>query len=153
MFIEDGSFVRDDDVRPAALSPAYSCLGCHNDDPNDPIPEKELEQAATQAVNMHSPTFISQPASDISLGVYPNPSRGNTNITYTLVNSESVTIVIYNAAGQSVFSLNKGYESTGTHSFLWNGTSNTGASIESGYYFIQVTAGKAVSAQKLVIMK
>lgn len=54
MFTEDGSFVRDDAGRPAALSPAYSCLGCHNDDPNDNILDKTLEVAAAQAADMHA---------------------------------------------------------------------------------------------------
>ena len=54
MFTEDGSAVRNDDTRSAALSPAYSCLGCHNDDPNDNIPDKTLEQAAAGAANMHA---------------------------------------------------------------------------------------------------
>jgi two-component system nitrogen regulation sensor histidine kinase NtrY len=54
MFTEDGSAVRDDATRPAALSPAYSCLGCHNDDPNDGIPDFTLEQVAAIANNMHA---------------------------------------------------------------------------------------------------
>ena len=54
MFTEDGSAVRDDDTRPAALSPEYTCLGCHNDDPNDNIPDKTLEQAIAGAADMHA---------------------------------------------------------------------------------------------------
>ena len=53
MFTEDGSAVRDDSERPASLSPAYVCLGCHNDDPNDRIPDKTLEQAIAAAKDMH----------------------------------------------------------------------------------------------------
>jgi hypothetical protein len=54
MFTEDGSAVRDDAERSAALSPAYSCLGCHNDSPTDAIPDKTLEVAAAQAADMHA---------------------------------------------------------------------------------------------------
>jgi len=54
MFTEDGSAVRDDATRPAALSPAYSCLGCHNDDPNDGIPNLTLQAAAAIANDMHA---------------------------------------------------------------------------------------------------
>jgi len=49
MFTEDGKWVKDDDTREASLSPAYSCLGCHNDDPNDDIPDMTLEAAAAAA--------------------------------------------------------------------------------------------------------
>ncbi len=54
MFTEDGAWVRDDATRPAALSPAYPCLGCHNNDPNDDIFELTLEFAASYAANMHA---------------------------------------------------------------------------------------------------
>ena len=54
MFTEDGAWVRDDATRPAALSPAYPCLGCHNNDPNDNIFELTLEFAASFAANMHA---------------------------------------------------------------------------------------------------
>jgi hypothetical protein len=54
MFTEDGSWVRDDDERQAALSPAYSCLGCHNNDPDDDIMNMTLEFAASYAKNMHA---------------------------------------------------------------------------------------------------
>jgi len=53
MFVADGSFVRDDAGRAASLSPAYSCLGCHNDDPNDNIPDKTLAEAVASALDMH----------------------------------------------------------------------------------------------------
>jgi hypothetical protein len=153
MFTEDGSAVRDDDERPAALSPAYSCLGCHNDDPDDLIPEKTLAQAVAGAKFMHSPAFISQHEVDISLGVYPNPSRGLTNVNFTLTNSELISLEIFNASGQLVYSLKNANYSAGTQVIRWDGRSNTGANIKSGYYFIQLTAGNSVSVQKLVMMK
>lgn len=53
MFTEDGSAVRDDATRPASLSPAYSCLGCHNRSATDGIPDKTLEEAVSGALNMH----------------------------------------------------------------------------------------------------
>ena len=150
MFIADGSFVRDDADRPAALSPAYSCLGCHNDDPDDLIPEKTLAQAAAGAANMHSPEYISQHEHDMALGVYPNPSRGLTNISFTLTGPEEVTISVYNTSGQLIYSA-RSLHNTGTHTLQWNGLSNTGASIEAGYYLVQVIAGNTSSVQKLIM--
>ena len=153
MFIEDGSFVKDDDEREAALSPAYSCLGCHNDDPDDLIPDKTLEQAAAGAKFMHSPENITQHENNISLGVYPNPTRGLTNINFVLTNSEMVSVEIFNTSGQLVYSLRNVQMTAGEQLIQWEGTSNAGASIEAGYYFIQVTTGNHVSVQKLIMMK
>lgn len=53
MFTEDGSAVRDDAERPASLSPAHVCLGCHNDDPDDNNMDMTVEAAAMIAKDMH----------------------------------------------------------------------------------------------------
>ena len=53
MFNDDGSAIRDDETRPAGLSVAYACLGCHNRDANDNIPDKTIEQALESAADMH----------------------------------------------------------------------------------------------------
>ena len=53
MFNEDGSAVRDDAERPASLSPAYVCLGCHNNNANDGVLDLTLEAAVSIAKDMH----------------------------------------------------------------------------------------------------
>ncbi|MCD4731911.1 MAG: T9SS type A sorting domain-containing protein [Bacteroidales bacterium] len=152
MFIPDGSFVRDDEDRPAALSPAYACLGCHNDDPDDDIPDKTLEQAAAQAAGMHNETSVTETKS-IALGVYPNPSFGATKINFTLPNSGSIALTIYNASGQVVYSLMDEDKSAGNQTIPWNGQSNTSADVKPGYYFVKISAGNLSSVQKLVLIK
>jgi len=151
MFIADGSFVRDDEDRPAALSPAYSCLGCHNDDPDDDIPDKTLEEAAEQAAGMHNETSIAENFS-ISFGVSPNPTFGPTKINFTLPNAEVIELDIYNVSGQVVYSINEN-KSAGAQTISWNGQSNTGAVIKAGYYFVKVSAGNLSSVEKLVLIK
>ncbi len=152
MFSPDGSVVRDDDEREAALSPAYSCLGCHNDDPNDAIPDKTLEQAAAGAAGMHGGSFIYEP-DYLTLGVFPNPSRGLTNISFELKNTEHVSIEIFNASGQLVYSQKDEYYSAGEQVFHWDGTSNIGANVGTGYYFISITTGNKTASLKLLMIK
>ncbi len=53
MFTDDGSAVRDDDTRPASLDLYHACLSCHNDDPNDDIPDKTVDELAEFAHHMH----------------------------------------------------------------------------------------------------
>jgi hypothetical protein len=152
MFTADGAWVRDDSARSASLSPAYSCLGCHNNDPDDNIPEKTLEAAALSATAMHHATSVSQHA-ELSLGIYPNPSSGPTVITFTLARAENVTLRVFNTAGQMVYQLANERRPAGSQLIQWNGTSNTGAEMVSGYYFVKLTDGNLTSVQKLVMMK
>ncbi|MBC8320954.1 MAG: T9SS type A sorting domain-containing protein [Bacteroidetes bacterium] len=151
MFNESGSVVRDDNERQASYSPAYSCLGCHNDDPNDNIPDKTLAEAAAAAKDMHETTSIFNPKS-IALGVFPNPSNGNTNISFSLKNEGNVSIKVYNATGQLVYNIEREFKA-GDNSVRWNSESNTGVEVISGYYFVKVTSGNLSSIQKLVLVK
>jgi len=152
MFTADGAWVRDDDEREASLSPAYSCLGCHNNDPDDGIPDKTLEQAVAQAKDMHEATFISQ-QKELVLNVYPNPSVGPMKINFSLMHSQDVNVRIYNASGQVVYSLSEVNVPSGSMAIDWNGASNTGMDIQAGYYFVSVTVGTLTSVEKVVIMK
>ena len=152
MFTEDGAWVKDDDEREAALSPAYSCMGCHNNDPDDNIPDKTLAQAAAQAKGMHKDaTFIAE-QKDLNLGLYPNPSTGLVKINFTLKSNEDVRVEIFNTSGQVVYSLVENNIPSGVHLIHWDGTSNTGAFVKSGYYFVKVRAGNLTSVQKVVLM-
>ena len=151
MFTLDGAWVKDDEDRQAALSPAYSCLGCHNDDPDDNIPDKTLEEAAAQAAGMHDETSVAENFS-IAIGVYPNPMFGSTKISFTLPNAEVVELNIYNVSGQLVYSINEN-KSAGAQTISWNGQSNTGADMKSGYYFVKISAGNLSSVEKLILMK
>ena len=148
MFTEDGAWVRDDDEREASLSPAYSCLGCHNDDPDDDIPNKTLEQAVAQAGDMHDPSFIAQHSKEIEMTLYPNPTNGATNISVTLPDGVNVSVRIFNTAGQLIYMQESAYKPAGTHQFFWDGSN-----AEAGYYFVKVTAGDRTTVKKLVLMK
>ncbi len=151
MFTEDSTAVRDDDVRPAALSPHFACLGCHNDDPNDAIPDKTIEDAAAGAVDMHGESSVNE-LSFFDLGIYPNPATGPTQISFVLTNAKSIDLNIFNASGQLVYSLTDVQKSAGNQVMVWNRESNTGMKINPGYYLVKLSAGNQTSVQKLVIM-
>lgn len=150
MFTEDGSNVRDDETRPASLSPAYSCLGCHNDDPDDGIPDKTLEEAVEDAHFMHSPQGVNL-NKEVKVNVYPNPSNGVTRIS--IVNNEvnGASLKIFNVTGQMVYNVEN--IAAGNQVIYWDGSSNTGANVDAGYYFIKINTGTSSTTQKLVLMK
>ncbi len=152
MFTADGKWVRNDEERPAALSPAFACLGCHNHDPDDEIFDKTLEQAVATARGIHTITYISEQG-DLQLGVYPNPTTGPLKINFSLARAQNVNIEIYNVSGQIVYEENEVNPFSGNQIVDWNGTSNTGVDIQAGYYFVKVSAGHLTSVKKVVLMK
>jgi len=152
MFVEDGSAVRDDETRAASLSPAYACLGCHNDDAEDGISEKTLEDAAAGAVGMHSATHVAS-QNELSLGMYPNPSSGETRIRINLPAASELKINIFNASGQIVYASSGKTYGQGNQDIYWDGKTNSGEEVNSGYYFVKVSAGTLSSVDKLVLIK
>ncbi|MEN8229830.1 MAG: FlgD immunoglobulin-like domain containing protein [Bacteroidota bacterium] len=153
MFTEDGSAVRDDDTRAASLSPGHACLGCHNDDPDDGIPDKTLEEAAAGAAGMHVDATRVAISNELNLGIYPNPSSGPTRISVDLPSAGQVGLSIYNASGQVVYELNRVVYPQGTQEIFWDGRSNNGSEVNPGYYFIKVSSGALTAVDKLVLMK
>ena len=82
------------------------------------------------------------------LSNYPNPFNPSTTITYELVNSENMSLFIYNIYGQLVDELVSGYVAAGVHSVIWNADSYS-----SGVYFVKMVAGSYVNTQKLMLVK
>ncbi len=83
---------------------------------------------------------------------YPNPFNPVTKINYKLqiTNYEFAEIVVYNAAGQMVWSSPvTRYRSPVTGSVLFDGSSfNSGI-----YYYSLIVDGKEISSRKMILMK
>ncbi|MEN8204349.1 MAG: FlgD immunoglobulin-like domain containing protein, partial [Bacteroidota bacterium] len=110
------------------------------------------EAAAAGAKGMHSASHIA-PVNALDMGIYPNPTTGPTRISVTLPANASVSMSIYNAAGQIVYSESGKIYSQGYQIINWDGKGNNGADVESGYYYVKVSAGTLTSVDKLVLMR
>ncbi len=81
----------------------------------------------------------------------PNPFSGETVLNFSLGQSEEVSIAIYNAVGQVVWSHRSSF-AAGQHELKWNGRSQQGAEVSQGMYFVRLQAGEynaAISIKKL----
>lgn len=152
MFTDDSRAVRDDEVRSASLSIHFACLGCHNDDPDDNALDKTLEQAVAAATGMHWPVSVKE-LNEFKIGVYPNPVVENVTIRFNLSKPANATLEIFNAIGQLVYSISDVNKPAGNQYFNWNGTGNSGAGVESGIYYVKVSANNASSMEKLILIK
>ncbi len=78
----------------------------------------------------------------------PNPFNPETLISYTIPEAGRVSVTIYNAAGQKITELARGFHSAGTHTVTWNARG-----CASGVYFCTVREGKAAKTRKMLLMR
>lgn len=85
---------------------------------------------------------------------YPNPFNPETTIPYALSSDAVVSLTIYNIAGQVVRKLVDGEAlAAGQYQALWDGRSESGASVASGMYFYLLHAGDYVAKRKMVLLR
>ena len=85
---------------------------------------------------------------------YPNPFNPETTIPYALSSDAIVSLTIYNIAGQVVRKLVDGEVlAAGQYQAVWDGRSESGASVASGMYFYLIHAGDYVAKRKMVLLR
>ncbi|MBN1996773.1 T9SS type A sorting domain-containing protein, partial [candidate division KSB1 bacterium] len=83
---------------------------------------------------------------------YPNPLNPATTIQYTLPQSSSVRIVVYDASGRLVRHLVSGVKDSGTHFVEWGRRDDEGKRVSSGVYFYRMSAGSFEKTCKMVVL-
>jgi photosystem II stability/assembly factor-like uncharacterized protein len=84
---------------------------------------------------------------------YPNPFNASTRIDYYLPRSGVVSLKIYNIQGQLVRTLMNQSLSSGRHSTIWDGYSDSGTSVSSGMYIYQLQCNGQIKNHKLLLLK
>jgi phosphodiesterase/alkaline phosphatase D-like protein len=79
---------------------------------------------------------------------YPNPFNPVTSIRYTLAARSDVSLVVYNALGQSVATLVHETKDPGSYTALFDA-----ARYSSGVYFYTLRAGNFIESKKLCLVK
>jgi uncharacterized repeat protein (TIGR01451 family) len=86
--------------------------------------------------------------SQLDLLVTPNPFNSQTNISYTIRQSDFVSIKLYNSNGQLIKLISSEYQQSGNHKIVLNM-----AELSGGIYFIVLTYGEVNKLEKLVLVK
>ncbi len=87
---------------------------------------------------------------------YPNPFNPSTKIQYEIPQNQlnsRVKLVVYNTLGMQVKTLVSGNVAPGIHIAEWDGTNNSGASMASGIYFVNLQAGQFSQTRKMVLLR
>jgi hypothetical protein len=118
--------------------------------------------SASRSITIDNVTAIGGvPVLSSGLGAnYPNPFNPTTRIPYTVGGPAgsgrlaSVTLRIYNVAGERVATLVNEPRAPGRYEALWRGTADGGGRVASGVYFARLTVGAdAPQTRKLVLLK
>lgn len=83
----------------------------------------------------------------------PNPFNPNTIITYELPTKTYVSLKIYDANGRLVKILMDRELDAGYYSVNWDGTDNTGKTVNSGVYIYRLETDKEVESKSMILMK
>lgn len=103
-------------------------------------------------VEVESGTLIS--SKDEFSFIAPNPASKQTTISYQVTkDNSSVSLKVYNLAGQLIKILTEGKIGAGTHCALWNGVDSQGRHISSGVYFVRLQINDSVATKRLVWVK
>ncbi len=79
---------------------------------------------------------------------YPNPFNPSTKIRYSVPQSSSVVIKVFDILGNEIETLVNEEKSVGTYELNWNAEN-----LPSGVYFYRLQAGSFVETKKMVLMK
>ena len=78
-------------------------------------------------------------------GLYPNPTTGQTTVSYSLENSSTVSVKVLDITGKLVYSASEGTKSEGSHKL-----SIDASSFNSGVYYVTLTTEEGQLTQKLI---
>lgn len=96
---------------------------------------------------------VTLPENPILHNNYPNPFNSETMINYELSAASQVTLKIYNTLGQEVKTLVNGKIPAGYYSVKWDGTNNSGVTVNSGIFFYYLKTETFTCTKKMVLVK
>ena len=72
---------------------------------------------------------------------------------YYLPQKSKISLIIYDAIGREVRSLDSGVKSSGYHTLSWDSKDNYGKSVSTGIYIYQLQTEKYIKNNKMILIK
>jgi hypothetical protein len=99
-----------------------------------------------------SPEPAADPAETVLFRSRPNPFHHETVIAYSLAAAGPIKLTIFDIAGRAVRTLADGQQTAGRHSLVWDGRSDAGQMVSSGFYFCRLQADGEISQNKMIVL-
>lgn len=85
---------------------------------------------------------------------YPNPFNSKTRINYTVINTGTIDLAVYNIIGQRIRTLKNGYIQSGVYNVIWNGKNDIDELVSSGIYFYKLSTSEGTNLiKKMILLK
>jgi len=110
-----------------------------------------------ESLKNYTPTSIpsesTEPSSFVLNQNYPNPFNPTTMISFSLQKSDFVQLTIFNMLGKQIRTLVNGEQSSGKHTFMWNGKNDTGTTVASGTYIYHLKVGQRSESKLMLLIR
>lgn len=87
------------------------------------------------------------------IGNYPNPFNPETRIQFTVAESQSVSLTVFDASGRKIKNLQNEFLSPGEYEITWFGKNDAGKNVPSGLYILRMQAGTQVDTRKMLLVR
>jgi hypothetical protein len=84
---------------------------------------------------------------------YPNPFRTQTTVEYTVEQSGSVELAVYDLMGRRVATLARGQRPPGAYTVRWDGTGASGQRVAGGVYFYRLEAPSGSLTRTMTVVE
>ena len=84
---------------------------------------------------------------------YPNPFNSSTLLLYQLPENGEIELAVYDLCGRRVRSLAAGMKAAGWYEVVWDGRSDAGTPLSSGFYWVVMRTGGLRQQIKMTLIK
>jgi hypothetical protein len=83
----------------------------------------------------------------------PNPTRGPTTMNFSIPQAGRVRLDVYDVTGRRVCTLVDGERCAGAEAMVWDGTSESGARLAAGLYFLRLAGPRICETRKVILIR
>ena len=84
---------------------------------------------------------------------FPNPFNPETQFSYTLNESGTISLGIYDIMGKLIYTVYDGFQRSGNHNVFWTGLDQNKRPVSSGVYFYRLVTQSNTISKKMVLAK
>lgn len=128
----------------AMLNLGATLGACNQYQPLMDVPGNTVQSTITDEVNPITSTM--------QLKIYPNPISIFTNISFSLPQSQKVSIQIFDMMGKLVKTLVNEQMPAGAHQIVWNVLDEKGKPVNSGIYLLSLCSGNYIETKMMSLV-